>query len=161
MLVRVIVASQALLGAGKDTMASASARHFLRLFVRSERIYQDLTLATEQRGGERRVRTSASKCVGQPTENTNHQRRISPKEQAGLWRAAVGGYCHPTRAHTHTQEEAGFAQGFAVREWVDIDIGSEFRAFVHNNRLNAMCQVCACARSNFRGFSEWFAATHR
>jgi len=31
----------AILGAGKDAMASASARYFLRLFVRSERIYQE------------------------------------------------------------------------------------------------------------------------
>lgn len=35
----------ALLGAGKDAMGSPSARYFLRLFVRSERIYQDMTLA--------------------------------------------------------------------------------------------------------------------
>jgi len=38
----------ALLGAGKDSMASDSAEYFLKLFLRSERIYQDLTLAEEQ-----------------------------------------------------------------------------------------------------------------
>lgn len=73
----------AMLGAGKDSMASASALYFLRLFIRSERIYQDLTLAKEQQ-----------------------------------------------------QEQ----QGFAIREWVDIDIGMEFRAFVYQGKLNAMCQ---------------------
>jgi hypothetical protein len=72
----------AMLGAGKDSMASSSARYFLRLFIRSERIYQDLTLAREQ--------------------NT------SP--------------------------------GLCIREWCDIDIGMEFRTFVHGSSLTAMSQ---------------------
>ena len=69
-------------------MASDSAEYFLRLFLRSQRIYQDLTLATEY----------------------------------------------------STSEKTEFYQGFAVREWVDIDIGMEFRAFVCNNRFTQMCQ---------------------
>lgn len=80
----------AMLGAGKDSMASASAEYFLRLFLRSQRIYQDLTLAVSQ------VEESKGKKP--------------------------------------------FLHGFAIREWVDIDIGMEFRAFVHNKQLNAMCQ---------------------
>mmetsp|Transcript_21307 Transcript_21307/g.42297 ORF Transcript_21307/g.42297 Transcript_21307/m.42297 type:complete len:198 (+) Transcript_21307:701-1294(+) len=77
-----------MLGAGKDAMASDSAEYFLRLFLRSQRIYQDLTLATEY----------------------------------------------------SSSEKTEFYQGFAVREWVDIDIGMEFRAFVCNNRFTQMCQ---------------------
>lgn len=73
----------AMLGAGKDAMASESAEYFLRLFVRSERIYQDLTLAVER---------------------------------------------------------PPFQSGFAIRQHCEIEIGLEFRGFVFNNRLNALCQ---------------------
>jgi len=81
-----------LLGAGKDAMSSHDAVYFMKLFVRSERIHQDLTLAIER----------------QP-----------------------------------------FQHGWAIREWVDIDIGMEFRGFVHKGCLTALCQydylICAPA----------------
>mmetsp|Transcript_23468 Transcript_23468/g.41538 ORF Transcript_23468/g.41538 Transcript_23468/m.41538 type:complete len:224 (+) Transcript_23468:132-803(+) len=73
----------ALLGAGKDAMSGTTADYFLRLFVRSERIYQDLTLAL------------------------------------GL---------------------TAFKSGWAIREWVDIDIGMEFRGFIKDRKFCALCQ---------------------
>jgi len=72
-----------LLGAGKDAMSGTSAEYFLKLFVRSERIYQDMTLALDM------------------------------KE---------------------------FKSGWAIREWVDIDIGMEFRGFIHERKFCALCQ---------------------
>ncbi|GAB5355358.1 hypothetical protein AAMO2058_000199000 [Amorphochlora amoebiformis] len=73
----------ALLGAGKDAMSGTDAKYFLKLFIRSERIYQDMTLALDR-----------------------------PE----------------------------FKSGWAIREWSDIDIGMEFRGFVHERRFCALCQ---------------------
>mmetsp|Transcript_15614 Transcript_15614/g.21894 ORF Transcript_15614/g.21894 Transcript_15614/m.21894 type:complete len:184 (-) Transcript_15614:446-997(-) len=64
-------------------MSGTSAQYFLQLFVRSERIYQDMTLALEM-------------------------------------------------------EE--FKSGWAIREWVDVDIGMEFRGFIYRRKFCALCQ---------------------
>mmetsp|Transcript_39658 Transcript_39658/g.63629 ORF Transcript_39658/g.63629 Transcript_39658/m.63629 type:complete len:378 (+) Transcript_39658:49-1182(+) len=72
-----------LLGAGKDAMSGTSAQYFLQLFVRSERIYQDMRLALQMKD---------------------------------------------------------FKSGWAIREWIDVDIGMEFRGFVYRRKFCALCQ---------------------
>ena len=73
-----------MLRAGLELLKAFSASDALDLFLRSERIYQDMLLALER----------------------------------------------PDRWDEH----------FAVRRWVNIDVGMEFRGFVHDGRLNALSQ---------------------